>query len=178
MRASISIVIATLCAIAAPASAQSPEAEAVFREGKRLIKEGKLAEGCAKLEASERIESSTGTLLNLGDCREENKQLASAWAAFAKAATSAKSKNDRKREAEARRRAKLLEAKLGKLVIAVKSNTDGLKITKNDQPVDSALWNSETPVDAGTYQIVASAPGYEAWSGSAKATDGATVTVE
>src|SRR6185436_10468800 len=77
MGARISIMIALACAIATPARAQSPEAEAVFREGKKLIKEGKLAEGCAKLEASDRIETSTGTLLNLGDCREQNHQLAS-----------------------------------------------------------------------------------------------------
>jgi len=68
-----------------PARAQSAEAEVLFREGKRLMKEGKLAEACDKLEASDRLESSIGTLLNLADCREKNKQLVSAWLAFHKA---------------------------------------------------------------------------------------------
>src|SRR6266850_4767204 len=96
------LAVLAVVAIARPAVAQSPEAETLFREGKRLLKEGKVSEACDKLAASERLESSTGALLNLGDCREKNGQLATAWAAFVKAATSAKLAHD-KREAEARR---------------------------------------------------------------------------
>lgn len=162
----------------APALAQSAEGEALFRDGKRLIKEGKLAEGCGKIEASERIETSTGTLLNLGDCREKLGQLASSWAAFAKAATAAKKENDIKREAEARRRAKLLEPRLAKLVIKTSSRIEGLEIRRDEQLVDAAAWNSDVPVDAGSYKISASAPGYKAWSAGVIAKDGTRATVE
>jgi hypothetical protein len=154
------------------ADAQSAEAEALFREGKKLVKAGKVAEGCDKLEASERLESSTGTLLNLGDCREKNGQLASAWAAFAKAATSAKRESDAKREGEARRRAALLDPKLAKLTIAVPKRIDGLVIKRNDQPVDPALWNTEIPVDAGMYKVSATAPGFNSYTGTIAAVDG------
>src|SRR5688572_12988629 len=47
------------------ARAQNPGAEALFREGRELIKKGNLKAGCEKLEASEKLESSVGTLLNL-----------------------------------------------------------------------------------------------------------------
>ena len=67
---------------AATASAQSPAAEALFQEGRRLIKQGRLEAGCDKLAASQQLETSIGTLLNLGDCRERLGKLASAWAAF------------------------------------------------------------------------------------------------
>src|SRR5262245_36758792 len=114
------LVLCGVMLAALPAHAQSVEAEVLFRDGKKLMKEGKLAEACDKFEASDRLESSVGTLLNLADCREKNGQLASAWIAFRKAATVAKQAgNDAKREAEARRRASALEGKLSYLTIAV-----------------------------------------------------------
>jgi hypothetical protein len=178
MMGRISVAIALVCVTSGVAAAQSAEAEALFREGKKLVKAGKLAEGCAKLEASERVESSTGTLLNLGDCREQNHQLASAWAAFGKAAGSAKKDHDAKRESEARRRAKVLEPRLAKLVVAVKTPVADLEIKRDDQVIDSALWNTDVPVDAGSYKIAATAPGYTEWTIGVIAKDGETSKVE
>jgi cytochrome c-type biogenesis protein CcmH/NrfG len=58
--------------------AQSAEAEALFTEGDTLMKQGKVAEACEAFEASNRIEPRAGTLIRLGECREQNHQLASA----------------------------------------------------------------------------------------------------
>lgn len=160
------VVVALLATTAAPAHAQSAEAEMLFRDGKRLIKEGKIAEGCDKLEASNRLESSVGTLLNLADCREQNHQLTTAWATFRKAASLANVANDSKREAEARRRASALEPRLSYLTISVPDSihVEGLKIARNGALVDPALWNQAVPVDVGTYDITGQAPGYEQWT--------------
>jgi tetratricopeptide (TPR) repeat protein len=163
----IAVIALVLIAFAAPAAAQNIEAEALFRDGKRLMKEGKIGEACDKFEASERLESSVGTLLNLADCREKNKQLATAWAAFLKAEAAAKrAGNDAKRQAEAKKRAKDLEPRLSYLTISVPetSRIEGLTISRNGTNVDPALWNSGAPVDIGTYVIKASAPGHEPWS--------------
>jgi hypothetical protein len=81
----------------------------LFRDGRDLIKHGKLAAGCDKLAASERLESSVGTLLNLGDCRDKLGMTASAWAAFRKAEAMAKRSGDATRQAEASRRAAQVE---------------------------------------------------------------------
>lgn len=159
--------LAGLALLAGTAHAQSVEAEALFQEGRRLLKEGKVAEACDKLEASQRLEPSVGTLLNLADCREKNGQLATAWAEFLKAEASARraGKPD-KRADEAKRRAKALEPRLSYLTISVPENSkiEGLTVTRNGTPIDPALWNTGVPVDAGTYEISASAPGHEAWS--------------
>jgi hypothetical protein len=166
-RASILAIAAWLIiANPTPARAQSAEAEVLFREGKRLMKVGKLAEACDKLEASDRLESSIGTLLNLADCREKNKQLVAAWLAFHKASTAAKAANDPKREAEAKRRANVLEPRLAYLTISVAdgSRVDGLVIKRDGAPVDQALWNQGVPVDPGDYVVSGEAPGHEAWS--------------
>ena len=159
-------------------AAQSADAEALFREGRKLVKQGKLAEGCAKLEASERLESTTGTLLNLGDCREANGQLASAWAVFVKAMASAKRGNEPKREAEARRRAEALEPRLGHLVIVVAHRVDGLQVERAGEPVDPELWNTGEPLDAGDYQIRVRAPGYATWTGTATVRNGSRAMIE
>jgi hypothetical protein len=79
-----------VAASATVAHAQSAPAEALFRDGRALIKQGKLEAGCDKLAASEKLESSVGTLLNLGDCKEKLGQTATAWAAFRKAEAMAK----------------------------------------------------------------------------------------
>ncbi|HWO21510.1 MAG TPA: hypothetical protein VNO30_22230 [Kofleriaceae bacterium] len=150
---------------AAPdARAQSPEAEVLFREGKKLISAGKLAEGCDKIAASERLESSVGSLLNLGDCREKLGAIASAWAAFRTAEAKAKhAGNDEKRRAEARRRAALLEPRLAYLVVQIERPIEGLVVTRDGAPVIDELWNTAVPVDPGTYELVAAAPGHNPW---------------
>jgi hypothetical protein len=153
--------------------AQSVEAETLFREAKRLMKQGETAAACEKFSASLRLEPTVGTELNLADCREKNGQLATAWALFVKAASEAKRiGNDRKREVEARRRADDLENRLVYLTVSVseEARVDGLVITSNDQPLDPALWNQRVPVDPDKYVLVAEAPGHDKWT--------ATVTVE
>jgi hypothetical protein len=146
------------------ARAQSPEAEALFRDGRGLIKAGKLAAGCDKLAASERLESSVGTLLNLGDCREKLGKLASAWAAFRKAeAMARRTGGDDKRQAEAGRRAAQLEPRLSKLVIDVADRADGEVVRRDGEIVDEAEWNTPLPIDPGRYAITAEAPGRQPW---------------
>lgn len=143
------------------AFAQSPAAESLFREGRTLVKQGHLQDGCDKFEASEVIEPSVGTLLNLGDCREKLGKVATAWAAFRKAEAMAKaSGKDDKRAAEARRRAARLEPQLPSLTISAKP-TPGLVIKRNGEKLDDGVLDTPVPVDPGTYRIVAEAPGYK-----------------
>ncbi|NVB77172.1 MAG: hypothetical protein HOV81_02150 [Kofleriaceae bacterium] len=167
MKTATSFVIALAVALAAaPAHAQTAEAEALFREGKRLMKKGEIAEACDKFEASERLEPTVGTELNLADCREKNGQTASAWAMFVKAAAGAKRADDDKRASEARRRADALDSKLVYLTIEVPedSRVDELVIKRNDVALDAAQLDQRVPVDPGDYTISAEAPGYKRWS--------------
>jgi hypothetical protein len=144
--------------------AQSAEAEVLFRDGRDLLKQGKLVAGCDKLAASERLESSVGTLLNLGDCREKLGRLASAWAAFRKAEAMAKrAAGDDRRQAEASRRAAQLEPRLPNLEIDVADPVDGLIVRRDGELVGEAQWHTAVPVDPGSYTIVAEAAGYQAW---------------
>jgi len=169
-------------ALAQPSSGQaSVAAETLFREGKKLMQDGKLAEACDKLAASDRIEASVGTLLNLADCREKNGQLATAWATFLRAASLARTNGDTSRETEAHRRASVLEPQLAYLTISVPqaSLVDNLVIKRNDEAIDRALWNQGVPVDVGTYEVSGQAPGHEPWSTRVQVTaNGSRTSVE
>jgi hypothetical protein len=145
------------------AHAQNAAAEALFADGERLMKEGKLGEACEAFAASNRIEPRAGTLINLGLCREQNGQLASAWSAYKDALTRAK---DPKKQQIASDRIAAIEPRLSYLTISVpdESRVDGLALTRNGAPVDTVLWNRAIPVDGGTYVIAGHAPGHEEWS--------------
>ncbi|MGE3543977.1 MAG: hypothetical protein AB7L28_08595 [Kofleriaceae bacterium] len=163
---------ASLLVAGGTASAQSPEAEALYREGRQLVKRGQIAAGCEKFAASERLESSIGTLLNLGDCRERLGAVASAWAAFRKAEGMAKRSGSERQQAEAARRASRLEVRLPYLSIEVPARTPGLVVRRNREPIHAAGWNTPLPVDPGQYVIVAEAPGRIPWRTTVTIGDG------
>lgn len=160
------------------ARAQSAEAEAMFAQGDKLMTAGKLAEACEAFEASNRIEPRAGTLLRLGECRENNRQLASAWSAYKDALTRAK--DPRKRDA-ASAKVTELEPKLSYLTISVPaaSRVDGLTIIRNGKPLDPALWNRALPMDGGDYAISVRAPGNDEWKTTVTVpVDGGKLTVD
>lgn len=157
------LALAGLVIHAPAALAQNAGAEALFRDGRTLIKQGRLQEGCDKLEASEKLESSVGTLLNLGDCLEKLGKPASAWAAFREAESLAKRNgNDQKRQQEAKRRALKLEPDLANLTVQVnpRAKAAGVIVRRDDEVLDDALFGTGVVVDPGNHVIIAEAPGF------------------
>lgn len=154
-----------LLALESSAFAQTPEATALFKEGRKLAESGDIAAACEKFEAAEELERSLVYELNLADCREKNGQIASAWAMFLKAASTAKQDRDA-REDTARSRARSLEKRLVRLTIHVPadSDIDGLVIKRNDKEIPRGGWNDAVPVDPDEYTITAEAPGRKPWS--------------
>ncbi len=144
-------------------------AEQLFREGKRLLAAGRVADACKAFDGSYRKDAQISTLLNLADCREKNGQYASAWGHFLDAERMSRSRADgASYGATAKDRAAKLESRLSYLIINVPidANVSGLQITRNGNAVDEAEWNTDIPVDGGPYSIEGKAPGYEAWSTS------------
>jgi len=145
----------------------SPQAETLFRDGKRLMKDGKLAEACAAFEGSERAEHNLATVMSLADCREKNGQLASAWALFLRAESMTRSDPAKQTlNTTAKTRAIALEPKLSYLTINVpdESRIADLVVTRDGATVDTAEWNRAIPVDGGEHVIAGRAPGHESWS--------------
>jgi hypothetical protein len=160
------------------AYAQSAEAEVLFNDGYQLMEEGNLAQACDAFEASNRIEPGAGTLIYLGECREKNQQLASAWSAYKAALTRV---TDPRKRNFATAKATALEARLSYLMVLVsdESRIDGLTLTRNGKSIDPMLWNRTLPVDGGDYIIAGGAPGHEKWQTTIHVPiEGAKVSVE
>jgi hypothetical protein len=172
------VATAVVLALVAPAAAQGRKADALFREGQRLLKEGKIAEACEKLEESEQLEATFSHEFVLGDCRERNGQLATASGWFVKAADQARAtRGYGARERVARRRIAKLAPRLAHLQIVVHHLLDDLVITRNDTALESQAWNQRVAIDGGTYKITAQAPGYRHWTTEVEVT-GEDKTVE
>ncbi len=141
-------------------------AEALFDEAKRLYLDKKFTEACPRFEASERIDPGIGTLLYLADCYESVGRIASAWATFREAASTAKANGQGEREEVARQRAALLEPKLHRLTLLIESKSapPGLKVQRNDVEVKPEAFNLALPVDPGPTTVSATAPGKKPWS--------------
>ncbi|HEX4420619.1 MAG TPA: hypothetical protein VH165_22045 [Kofleriaceae bacterium] len=163
-------LLAFMIGVAAPAAAwgqASPQAEALFRDGKQLMKDGKLGEACIAFEGSEHAEPNIATLLSLADCREKNHQYAAAWALFLQADSQTRSDPSKAMlNRTAKTRALALEPKLSYLTINVpdESRIPELIVTRDGAPVDPAEWNRAIPADGGAHVIAGKAPGHESWS--------------
>lgn len=170
-RASVWATVPLLLCTAGVASAQSggqrAAAEALFRQGKQLMIDGKFKEACPKLEQSNRIDPAIGTLLYLAECYEKEGKVASAWATFSEAASKAQAEGQQDRAEMGRSRAQALEPKLSRLSLQVSADArsiEGYQVKRGEDIVDPSLWGVPVPVDPGEYAIVISAPGYQEYA--------------
>jgi hypothetical protein len=67
----LTLLLSSVVAKAGPGEDKAA-ADALFKAGRTLVKQGKFSEACPKLEASHKLDPATGTLLALGDCYESD----------------------------------------------------------------------------------------------------------
>jgi hypothetical protein len=152
-------------AIAEPTAADKSLATQLFKEGRTLVDQGKVAEGCRKLEESQRLDPGGGTLLNVALCHEKEGRTATAWTEFTEALGIAK-KDDRPQRIElSQTHIAALEPTLSRLVIQVTEATDlpDLEIKRDGSVIRRAAWGTAMPVDPGEHWVEVAAPGKLAW---------------
>lgn len=166
-RIAVAGVLAALTLLpAAEAQAQDASgkaaAEALFESGVQLMKSGRFAEACPKLETSQRVDPAVGTLLYLAECYERLGRTASAWATFREAESLARGSNQADRARTAGTRAQKLEAELAYLTVSVapEARVEGLVVKRGGAVVLPDLYGIAAPVDPGLIEIEASAPGH------------------
>jgi hypothetical protein len=148
----------------APTPDATAAAQALFIEGRRLVNEGQYLEGCAKLEQSQRLDPAPGTQINLADCLEKSGKFASAWLTFHEASASAQRSGRADWAEQARARAGVVEPKVPRLTVVADEPVRGLVVRRNGLGIESSTLGSPVPVDPGSYEVVATAPGHRSWS--------------
>lgn len=171
-RQTVSATLVVFLAIAAPRPSLAQgragdvaAAQALFDDARTLMKAGKFAEACPKLEESERLDAGPGTEFNLADCYEHAGRTASAWAEFATVADSLRALGQHDCEKFARDRATALQPKLTKLAVNVApaARVPGLEVKRDGEVLREVQWGSGVPVDPGKHTIAATAPGTKPW---------------
>ncbi len=172
-RAAIAALALALAAAPRAARAEPAAAEAMFQEGRRLLKAGDVDQACAMFDESQRLDPAPGTLLNVADCHERQGKLATAWAEFLSVAQSASRRGNEKRAAEAERRAARLAPTLSYLTVVVAgADVAGLSVTRNGEPLRPAQFGVRVPVDPAEYVITAQAPEHQGFRASVRITPG------
>lgn len=164
---------------AAQAGDSKAAAEALFVEGRTLVEQGRYPEACEKFAASQKLDPGLGTMLNLADCYEKTGKTASAWAEYREAIPVARASGSPEREDLARSRSAALESRLSTLTIRLLGeNPGGVEVRRDGLLVDRAALSTAIPVDPGTHEITAQAPGHAAFQTKVQVgTDGDQVEV-
>jgi hypothetical protein len=152
-------------ALAEPTAADKALATQLFKDGRKLVDEGHIPEGCRKLEESQRLDAGGGTLLNLALCHEKEGRTATAWAEFTEALGIARRDGRTQRIEIAQTHIASLEPLLSHLIVRVSQSTDlpELEIVRDGSKLPRAAWGTAMPVDPGEHVIEASAPGKVAY---------------
>ncbi len=157
------------CPLRADEASDKVAGTALFDEGRKLMASGNFDEACKKFAAADKLIGGVGVALNLGDCLEKNGKPASAWKAFQKAKALARERGDAPREALARTRADAIEPRVPHLRVVVGpdvASIKGLVVTENGETLPESSWETDVPVDPGSYLIEASSGGQTIFSHS------------
>lgn len=153
-------------------------ARTLFNEGRELLKEERYSEACPKFEAARKLYESAGIVLNLGDCYEHLGRTASAWTEFGAALAIAQRTGRSTEAAEAAKRQAALEPTLSRLVVRVLRPAPGLLVARDGAELPSAAWGAAMPVDPGSHELRAAAPGREPWATSVTIPSGGRISVD
>src|SRR5688572_14497853 len=139
-RCCIALLASAGCFASVPALAQTDHertlAEALFRQGRELMNEGKYDAACPKFAESHRLDPGGGTLLNLAVCHEGQGKLATAWAEFQEALALARADGREDRTTLAEQRIAAIEPELARLTVTLPSHAaDDTVVSVNGTPL-------------------------------------------
>jgi Tetratricopeptide repeat len=180
-RIRVSATILAFAAITAawPARAGDPAAaEALFREGRALARDGKWQGACEKFKESQRLDPAVGTLLNVAHCEAALGKLASAWEHYR--AVLDDLPRDDERVAHVRAQLAALEPRLPRLTVVLASGAHGARVARDGSVLGEAALGAPLPVDPGEHEIVVTAPGTKPrrYAVTAKEGEAKTISVE
>ncbi len=147
-------------------NAATAAAEELFREGRQLYQEGKLAQACPMLAESLRLDRAGGTAMALALCHEKANNTASAWLAFQDALDVARKEKHAVRIQVATEHITALEKRLRRIriVVPAAARVPGLVVSRDGQDLGKETWEVAIPADPGSHLIRATASAFDGWS--------------
>ncbi len=150
----------------ADAAFDKSQSAALFKEGKKLLDQGKFDEACPKLAESHKLDPGGGVVLALALCLEGQGKLASAVVAYREAQFLAKRDKRADRQKAAGEKLAELEPKLSHLVVRVDpaAQQQGVVVRVDGNVLPTASYGLAVAVDGGKHEIEAKAEGFEPWT--------------
>jgi hypothetical protein len=157
--ASLTILLSTASMARGQTRDPRAQADALFRQGRHAAESGDFETACAKFAESQRLDASTGTLLNLGDCEEHLGHLSASRNYYQTALRQLGGSDPRVAPAEARLAG--VEARMPRLTIrASPSAPPNTVIARDGVVVPPATLGVAIPLDPGAHEVVVSAPAH------------------
>jgi len=150
-----------------PAAAQTIQsstiAEALFQDAQAHLAAGKIHEACDLFARSQKVEPTTGTLLNLATCHEREGKTVTAWTEFSSAAGLATRSGDTARAQFANAHIAALEKRLHRVAIDLMDPPKDAVVLLDGESLAREGWGTPIPLDPGEHAIEVRAPGFANW---------------
>jgi tetratricopeptide (TPR) repeat protein len=132
----LAVSIATILALVSVASADKKErADALFKEGKKLMAEKRYADACASFEESYKLDPGIGAQLNIAKCYEEWGKLGRAFTTYQAAEKAARDTGD-KRADDIKGLIAELDSQVPRLTVNLpKDAPKGFQVTMDKKPI-------------------------------------------
>lgn len=156
----LACVVSAAPAIAEP-KGDPAVAEALFREGLRLMDDQDFAGARRKLDESQRLDPDIATLVKLAECEERLGELTSAHLHLDRAVKLARARGSKLLQ-PTEERYRRLGAIVPKVVLRMPSGVpEGLTIQRDDVALGAGALDTPLPVNPGKHAFVAGAPGHK-----------------
>ena len=133
-------------------------AQALFEQARDDMKRGAYPAACPKLEESQRLDPSNGTLLNLVLCEEATGKVASAWLHVHDLADRLPLDDDRRPIAE--RKLAALSSRVPRLAVRLEPAAPaGTRVLLDDIELRPSSLGVPIPIDPGSHKLVVAVPG-------------------
>lgn len=162
---SMGVILASWSASAQVTVNTEAQAQVRFARGRELFLARDYASALTEFRAANALVSSPNTRLYIARCLREMGHLAEAYLEFQRAASEAADRAVSEprylpTRDSARAEAAAIEPRLGRLVIRVPHPPPGITVRVGGTVVPSAGWDVPTPVDPGSVEVTATAPGW------------------
>jgi len=156
-----------------PRAEDKAEADRLFEEGRALLQRGDRAEACKRFDLSIRKDPrAVGTMLNIGLCREEVGQIATALRFYQEARDRAHDQSLHEHQEAAERKLAILAPRVPHLSIELPENLPPRTRILIDDLVIAVDSAGDVTVDPGSHAIVVTAPGKLPFEGKVEVTEG------